>query len=664
MLYRADIDGIRALAVLSVILYHLKLDLIPGGFVGVDIFFVISGYLITGIIAEEIRGKKFSIVNFYERRCRRIFPALIVVVVLATLAGYILLLPGTLREFGQSLAALGLFSTNILFFSEHGYFDGPSELKPLLHTWSLSVEEQFYIIFPVLLFLLYRYLNRSVLLVLTLMLAFSLWLCLVYSQANSSLSFYMPYTRAWELLAGSIIAVLKFNIRKPLIINIIGVSGFILLFASFAFISAENIFPGWVTTIPVLATVMVILAGSKNETWNISRKVLSFSPLVHIGKLSYSLYLIHWPLIVFSEYYFLRRLNFKELVFFLVTCFLLAQISYSVIENPIRRRKIFSRGSIFSLTILFLGGCVLLGTIIHVTDGLPKRFGNSIANLTTIEKNPWRGNCLSLSAEDIKLDRYCVRGNKTNVKYALIGDSHADALVPAVIANIDLDTTGIAIFTQKGCRPFFQYSNVLISRVKSITSSSSVKVDIPTKHKSPCGEFMENAYEKISKLGITNVIVHARWALQYYGNQFSKPSVCYSDRQLPFCSEDNNAKVFEKYMKLTLDQLQDKRVLLVGPVPEQIIEVPDVLGRAALFGRAIPKDPDYTGRGRSVSALISSLVVDMNNLYFVDTYDSLCKDTNCLVVKEGKPVYNDTSHLSVTGSQELTDLLRDYFIDI
>ena len=161
MVYRADIDGIRALAVLSVIFYHLKLDFLPGGFVGVDVFFVISGYLITGIVSSEIRANRFSVVKFYERRCRRIFPALVAVTIATTLAALYLFLPGALKEFGQSLAALGLFSTNFLFFSEHGYFDGPSELKPLLHTWSLSVEEQFYIVFPLLLLALYKFFKRA-----------------------------------------------------------------------------------------------------------------------------------------------------------------------------------------------------------------------------------------------------------------------------------------------------------------------------------------------------------------------------------------------------------------------------------------------------------------------------------------------------------------------
>ena len=654
MVYRADIDGIRALAVLSVIFYHLKLDFLPGGFVGVDVFFVISGYLITGIISAEIRGNNFSVVKFYERRCRRIFPALVVVTVATTVAALYFLMPGTLKDFGQSLTALGLFSTNLWFFTENGYFDGPSELKPLLHTWSLSVEEQFYIVFPLLLLALYNCLKRATTLVVALLLVTSFFICVLYTQSNPSLAFYMPHTRAWELLAGSVLALSAPRINDRLLASLLGICGLLLLGFSFVWIDVEMGFPGWVAALPVVATVMLILAGSSPENKSVSSRLLSLSPVVHIGKLSYSLYLIHWPLVVFAEYFLLRKLDPGESAIYLLVCLILAQLSYVLIENPIRRKTVFSRNGIFIFTLLFLLFCLGLGAFFHVAKGLPGRFSPEVVSISAVQKNPWRGDCLSKTAADVTNDDYCILGNIDNVQFALIGDSHADALVPAIMENLDSETTGIAVFTNKGCRPFYDYERVLVKSVKELASKSTQQVNIPEDLLLPCGQFMQASYDRIDSLGINNVIVHARWALQYFGSQSKRSSICYADEQLPYCSIENNKKMFEKYLELTVSRLADKRVLIVGPVPEHIVDVPDSLGRALKFGREIPVDKNYTNRGKLVSNVIKQITKNVSTLTYVDPYEVLCESGSCSIESDGHALYNDSHHLSVSGSRLLT----------
>ena len=655
MVYRADIDGIRALAVMSVIFYHLKLDFLPGGFVGVDVFFVISGYLITGIISAEIRAKNFSVIKFYERRCRRIFPALVAVTFVTTLAALYFLMPGTLKDFGQSLTALGLFSTNLWFFTENGYFDGPSELKPLLHTWSLSVEEQFYIIFPLLLLALYNYFKRGLRLVVALLLIASFGICVLYSQINPSLAFYMPHTRAWELLAGSFLALSAIKINNRFLASLLGITGLLLMGFSFLWIDVEMTFPGWVAALPVVATVLLILAGSDPGNKSTSSRLLSLSPVVHIGKLSYSLYLIHWPLVVFTEYFLLRELDPGESAIYLLVCLILAQLSYVLIENPIRRKKIFSRNGIFIFTVIFLASCLSLGAFIHVAKGLPGRFSPEVVNLSAVQKNPWRGDCLSKTAADVSNNDYCILGNVDNVEFALIGDSHADALVPAIMENLDSVTTGIAVFTNKGCRPFYDFERVSVKSVKDLASKSSEEVNVPEDVFLPCGQFMQAAYDKIASLGIENIIVHARWALQFYGSQAKRSSVCYADDQLPFCSIENNERIFEKYLELTVSRLADKNVLIVGPVPEHIVDVPDSLGRASRFGKKIPIDNDYTNRGKLVFNVIKQVTGNVSSLSYVDPYQILCKSGSCVVESGGHALYNDSHHLSIFGSRLLAE---------
>ncbi len=294
--YRADIDGLRAVAVLSVLAFHIGLSRFGGGFVGVDVFFVISGYLISSIIFADINASRFTITGFYERRIRRIFPALVAMLVVASVVAVIYLLPGELVDYAKSLLAATGSASNVYFWSHSGYFASPTS-KPLLHTWSLAVEEQFYISFPLFLLLVRRFwpqrLRTAVVALFFLSFVSS---CVVVSR-NADTAFYMPYTRAWELLLGTLLSLNIFpRLRLAWTRNVATLTGIGMIGWSVLFYSQETLFPGASALLPCVGSALIIWAGEGGTS--LVGSALSWRPVVFIGLISYSLYLWHWPVIV------------------------------------------------------------------------------------------------------------------------------------------------------------------------------------------------------------------------------------------------------------------------------------------------------------------------------------------------------------------------------
>ena len=306
--YRPDIDGLRAIAVLAVVLYHANIQPFGGGYVGVDVFFVISGYLITSLIHEHCRTGQFSIVQFYERRVRRIFPALFATVAFCFLVGCLLMMPLDYKQFGYSAVANALFASNLLFWLKTGYFDTDAEVKPLLHTWSLGVEEQFYILFPCLLLLLYKFWRNGVASILSLLLIASLFLSVwqVYDQPTSA--FYLPLGRAWELLVGALLALSRDRLPHRVFFDgVLGLLGMALIFGSIFSLTADTPFPGLAALPACLGTAAIIYSGEQSK--HFVPRLLSLRIVVLLGIISYSLYLWHWPLLVFAKYFVARQLT-------------------------------------------------------------------------------------------------------------------------------------------------------------------------------------------------------------------------------------------------------------------------------------------------------------------------------------------------------------------
>ena len=283
MKYRAEIDGLRALAVIPVILFHADFELFSGGFVGVDIFFVISGYLITTILIEDIENKRFSIVNFYERRARRILPALFLVMLACIPFAYFWMLPGQLKDFSQSLVAVSLFGSNILFWRESGYFAAVAEEKPLLHTWSLAVEEQYYVLFPIFLVLAWRFGKNRVFWMIVVIATFSLLLSEWGWRNKPTANFYLAPTRAWELFAGSIAAfiVQKQGVHRN---DLLSIAGLLAIIFSIFFYDDTTPFPSMYALVPILGVVLLLLYADKDT---FAAKLLSTKGIVGIGLISY-----------------------------------------------------------------------------------------------------------------------------------------------------------------------------------------------------------------------------------------------------------------------------------------------------------------------------------------------------------------------------------------
>ena len=372
--YRPDIDGLRAIAVFSVILFHAKIIvfdtyLLSGGFIGVDIFFVISGFLITSFIAEEIKQKKFSYLKFYERRIRRIFPALFIVVFFSIIFSLIFFLPGDLLEFSQTLITTTYFSSNFFFWKNTGYFFTENEFKPLIHTWSLSVEEQFYILFPISLVLLTRFCKSYTNIFLFSIFFLSIFIAESESRTGSSGSFYLLPTRGWEFLIGIFCALNNKTIEKRfnrIFDDFLSSLGFLMIVFSIIFFKENFVHPGLITLIPTLGTFLIILFSKENT---ISFKLLSNKFLVFNGLISYSLYLWHQPIFAFSKQIFENFDSIKLIILNITITYIIAIFSWKFIEKPFRNPKKIQANILFLFCISSMIIFTLAGLAIYKSKG-------------------------------------------------------------------------------------------------------------------------------------------------------------------------------------------------------------------------------------------------------------------------------------------------------
>ena len=366
MKYRAEIDGLRALAVVPVILFHAEFELFSGGFVGVDVFFVISGYLITTILIEDLENQRFSLVNFYERRARRILPALFFVMLVCIPFAWIWMQPSQMKDFSQSLVAVSLFASNILFWIESGYFDAAAEEKPLLHTWSLAVEEQYYVLFPIFLFLAWRYGKNRVFWMIVVMASISFLLSEWGWRNKATANFYLAPTRAWELFAGSIAAfiVQKNGVRKNNFLALLGLAA--IIFSIFAY-DETTPFPSLYALVPVLGVVLLILYADKDT---LTAKLLGTKALVGFGLISYSAYLWHQPLFAFARIKSAAEPSFLLMSTLAIGSLALAYFSWRYIETPFRSSNIVNSKKLIVLT--------LAGFVFFIGIGLNGNFNDNL----------------------------------------------------------------------------------------------------------------------------------------------------------------------------------------------------------------------------------------------------------------------------------------------
>ena len=371
MLYRKEIDGLRAICILPVIFYHFNFPYFNGGYIGVDIFFVISGYLICSLVIKDINEKRFSLKNFYERRARRLLPALFFLMIICIPFAWFLLIPSEFKSFGRSLISTSFFFSNILFWQESGYFSSPSELKPLIHTWSLAVEEQYYLFFPLLFFLFNKSSRRYLVYFLIIFFFISLFTSNWAAYNKPSANFYLLPTRIWEILTGAILAFFissKFRLSEnKFLSNSLGLIGFFLISFSIIFFDDTTPFPSFFTLIPVLGTILIIYF-SENDS--LIFRLLSNKFLVFIGLISYSFYLWHQPFLAFGRHFYGNNLSSLNVSTLLISSFIFSILSYFYIEKPFRKNNNkFSRSQIFRLSFLFIFTLSSIGFIIDQTNG-------------------------------------------------------------------------------------------------------------------------------------------------------------------------------------------------------------------------------------------------------------------------------------------------------
>ncbi len=486
--YRPDIDGLRAIAVLLVVGFHAFPEAVPGGFIGVDIFFVISGFLITGIIARELGQQHFGLLAFYARRIRRIFPALIVVLGVTLVLGWLWLLPQAYAQLSSDVFASAAFVSNIALWLQSGYFDIESSRKPLLHLWSLGIEEQFYLFWPLILMLAAR-LRLSLLAVASLIAIASLALNVALIGPDPVATFYLPFTRAWELLAGAALACGWSHIRHtPAASNLRAAAGILLIAIAAGVLDSKNAFPGWWALLPVAGAALMI---SAPMAWG-CRHLLASPAMVRIGLISYPLYLWHWPLLVFSGIIKFAPLTLLERALIVGLSFALAWLTYRFIEIPFR----FGRPTRPRIAALCSGMALvaLAGGVIVRGDGFDFRLPAEIRDMAAVktESFKWRfRECLLDLGHETSFADDCVDRNRRPL-IMLWGDSTAGALLLGLRKAQETHDFGIAQFTSNSCIPAV---NVDISGVpncraindKVLTLARQIQPDIVLLHSTWAG---------------------------------------------------------------------------------------------------------------------------------------------------------------------------------
>lgn len=649
--YRPDIDGLRAVAVLSVVLYHAGIKWFSGGYVGVDVFFVISGYLITTILFREIEANEFSILKFYERRIRRIYPALYTTLLFILIAAYYLYTPQNFAQTGKSSAATVGFISNILFWSESGYFDAPSTLKPLLHTWSLAVEEQFYIVFPLLIFLIMRFARRWLRSILAGIALISFLLSLFVMRLDAPAAFYFTHLRAWELLMGGLLALHILPTQKNgNTSHLLSFIGIILIIGSMVTYTESTSFPGMSAILPTLGSVLIIYSGMGGES--MIGKALSWSPLVFIGKISYSLYLWHWPIIILGRYYLIKNPSSLQMSSLVLVSFVVSAFSWLVVEKPFRSRSFLPKPKIFAFAGGVMAITLAVSGLVYLKQGLPGRFDDKEVAAYTDISGLWGQQKKCNLADGKAFDGFnrCMLGDGSSVPtFVLWGDSHAQALAPAIDAAAIQDGTTGYLANQSACPPLLE-----ISREGDAT----------------CLDFNNKIMGYIEAHPEWKTIILAgRWALSADGTRYKAEEgvdVTLIDAQSS-AKAGSNAILFERGLERTIQKLLalDRRVIIISSVPEIGYDVPSAYFIALRTGRDVnqiiaPTFSEYRQRNAVVFVALTRLE-DRYPIQVIDPGLALCDESICNVVLNGHPLYQDAHHLSRFGSLSISSIFNSIF---
>lgn len=602
---RLDIQGLRAFAVLVVFIFHLAPSELSGGFIGVDIFFVISGYLILGQIWRGLENNRFSLLNFYIKRFKRLLPALLFVTATSTICAFFLLLPGEFDNFVSSVWSSLFYYSNFLFYSQSGYFDSALEFAPLLHTWSLSVEEQFYFVFPLLFLAVFSFTKSRYYLTFFLLIisVISLIVSHILISIDSSFSFYASPTRFWQFIAGGLLSIYTFNLKRQFHKDLAVTLGVVTLIICSVYYDKSTPFPGMMAFPVTFATLCILIAN--NQTGIVS-SVFNNRISKYFGDISYSLYLWHWPAIVFYKRIVWRDLSFFDQLIIFVACVILAHVTYKFIENPVRKFK-----SNTSVKHLAFPVALSMSLAVFVSLLLPIQKSNFSEQQIAMEKylnyeseHFRRGECF-LTSKFNHIDFYnkqlCIEAKPDKKNILLIGDSHAAQWYQALKDLAATDET-LTQVTASGCKPLF-----------------------PLQGEKRCTDLMSWVFEElINTYSWKKVIIAGRWT-----------------------SSDIN-KISQTIEKLHRNKLG---VDFLGPIVEYQYSLPLLL---SYFDHDKNQIENYLAVNRfSEVEKEIELAVLREGARYISLVSVVCESGECINMTGGVPLQFDYGHLTYTGAKAL-----------
>lgn len=624
MKYRREIDGLRAVAVLPVILFHAGFDIFSGGYVGVDVFFVISGYLITTILIVELEQGTFSIARFYERRARRILPALFIVMLACLPFAYLWMLPSQLKDFAQSLFAVVLFSSNILFWIESGYFEAAAELKPLLHTWSLAVEEQYYLLFPIFLLVLWRFGRNRVFLSISVIAVISLMLAEWGGRNLPIANFYLAPTRAWELLAGSMCAFLTVDKSRGSS-NPLSLAGLGLIVFSIFYYDENIPFPSLYALAPVGGTALIILFASQ-KTW--VARLLSTAPFVSVGLISYSAYLWHQPLFAFARMRSLTEPSHVLMAGLAGASIVLAWATWYWVEQPFRKRAkplLATQHRMFvasgAVGAVFIG----IGLAGHIGKGFEWRSIGEVSSSeldVRIEVN----NGLHADCEgDFNTSPHCTTSADPSV--LLWGDSFSMHLAQGLVESARSTT-----FTQQ-----------TLSQCAPILGVAQIGGWIDGRSPEFCIEFNNRVLNFAKERSFEVVILSSPFGGILSRQVMSETGEVFRGEAIEYVAQR---------LRETVDAIRQTgaRVLIVSPPPRSGWNIGRCLMRSVYLNLG-EEICNFALNKKTLPYTLLRMVSDHVSVYFL--YEDICAESACDAMQDGIFIYRDKGHLSKEGSAYL-----------
>lgn len=549
MNYRPDIDGLRSIAVLPVIFFHAGLSIFSGGFVGVDIFFVISGYLITTIILSELQNDKFSIINFYDRRARRILPALFAVMLFCLVTGYFTMMPDEFKNLGQSLIATTAFSNNILLALTSGYWDLASEFKPLLHTWSLGVEEQYYIIIPMLLLFAWKFFKSKILWMFIFIFFSSLIFAIWFVSISPNIAFYILPTRAWEIALGSIVAVILskniINKNNLSICNLLSLIGLILILISIFTFNNKVLSPSYYLLIPTIGTCLIIIFSNENT---LTYKLLSLRPIVFIGLLSYSLYLWHQPIFSFLRIYSIEEPSTNTFLISIVFIFLISYLSLKYIETPFRNKKAVSQKAIFTFAVVGSLFFLAVGLFLNKNYGVPSRVFDPSIKIEDLDKRIYNEKIFSFKKDSFS--------NDSRKKLLIVGDSFGRDFTNIILETFNTDNIEI-VYTP-------DLNQCIASKEKLYSQSDIIVFAYYSEYSKECVDtnikYVSDNTKKLYYIGIKNFGYNLNWLIRLSGKELANQYNPISDEFINIDINMSNIIPPNNYISLLTPTLKGNKI--------------------------------------------------------------------------------------------------------